>query len=222
MQRIANSITSTTTTTTMNDVYTLENRNFVVPEYVSARLVDAQRSVSAAEGQLAAPKRHEAKRSVEGGNLGGARRLVVRTKAVVDGIWDARQAVAPAHHLLLPASASRKHSYNQVYESLSQSQRMAKHIYEESARALKALLKEDEETMEKQQAQQQRAQAFCDSSSSSSSSSDSESDSESDSGLVNRRRARCENGESDEDCEERDDSDDSDVVELARKRLRRS
>ena len=206
----------------MNDVYTLENRNFVVPEYVCARLVDAQRSVEAAEAQLAAAKQHEAKMSVEAEKLVEARRLVVRTKAVVDGIWDARQAVAPAHHLLLPASASRKHTYNQVYESLSQSQRMAKHIYEESARALKALLKEDEETMEKQQAQQQRAQAFCDSSSSSSSSSDSESDSESDSGLVNRRRARCENGESDEDCEERDDSDDSDVIELARKRLRRS
>ena len=206
----------------MNDVYTLENRNFVVPEYVCARLVDAQRSVAAAEAQLAAAKQHEAKMSVEAEKLVEARRLVVRTKAVVDGIWDARQAVAPAHHLLLPASASRKHSYNQVYESLSQSQRMAKHIYEESARALKALLKEDEEIMEKQQAQQQRAQAFCDSSSSSSSSSDSESDSESDSGLVNRRRARCENGESDEDCEERDDSDDSDVIELARKRLRRS
>ena len=209
----------------MNDVYTLENRNFVVPEYVCARLVDAQQSVAAAEAQLAAAKQHEAKMSVEAEKLVEARRLVVRTKAVVDGIWDARQAVAPAHHLLLPASASRKHTYNQVYESLSQSQRMAKHIYEESARALKALLKEDEETMEKQQAQQQRAQAFCDSSSSSSDSdsdSDSESDSESDSGLVNRRRVRCENGESDEDCEERDDSDDSDVVELARKRLRRT
>ena len=202
----------------MNDVYTQENRNFVVPEYVCARLVDAVRSVEAAEAQLAAAKQHEAKMNVEAQKLVEARRLVVRTKAVADQIWDARQAVGPAHHLLQPAhhllqpaSASRKHSYNEVFESLSQSQRMAKHIYDESARALKALLKEDEEIMEKQK----RAEVFGDSSSSSDS--DSDSDSASESGVASRGLAtRCENGECD------DSDDDVDAVELARKRLRRS
>ena len=87
---------------------------------------------------------------------------------------------------------------------------MAKHIYDESARALKALLKEDEEIMEKKKL----AEVFCDSSSSSDS--DSDSDSASESGVASRGLAtRGENGES-------DDSDDVDAVALARKRLRRS